>query len=260
MPYLSRIRINPLRAQSQKLLASPHAAHGAVQGGVPGPQGGERLLWRLDADNPHRPHLYVLSRSRPDWTHLVESAGWPDADGEHVAVRSYEPLLKGLAAGQEYAFRLTANPVQRTKQPPHPTPNQARKLAAPVEGSSPRGFRIALRTAHTQLAWFLDRTEQWGFSVSASRTDPAAPGLAEPSPGPEPAQPRDTPREVRITARHRHSFAKKGSRRVTFYSATFEGHLRVTDADTFTATLLTGVGPAKAYGCGLLTLAPLRSG
>ncbi|MFF3994749.1 type I-E CRISPR-associated protein Cas6/Cse3/CasE [Streptomyces cyaneofuscatus] len=262
MPYLSRIRINPLRTHSRRLLASPHVLHGAVQGGFPGPPGAERTLWRLDADDPYRPHVYVLSRSRPDWTHLVESAGWPGAEGEHAAVRDYEPLLKRLAEGQEYAFRLTANPVRNTVKPEFLTPSQAKKLARVPEGAKARGFRVAHRTAQAQLDWFLGHTDRWGFGVSGSRTDPAAPGLAEPSDDVRDVQdvrPGSGPQEVRITARRRHSFAKgDGTRRVTFNSATFEGRLRIRDVELFSATLLAGIGPAKAYGCGLLTVAPLR--
>ncbi|MFJ1590529.1 type I-E CRISPR-associated protein Cas6/Cse3/CasE [Kitasatospora albolonga] len=259
MPYLSRIRINPLRAQSRRFLASPHVLHGAVQGGFPGPPGAERTLWRLDADDPHRPYVYVLSRSRPDWTHMVESAGWPGAAGEHAAVRDYEPLLKRLAEGQEYAFRLTANPVRSTANPEFLTPSQAKKLARVPEGARARGFRVAHRTAQAQLDWFLGHADRWGFAVSGSRTDPPAPGLAEPSEGVDDGRQGRGPQEVRITARRRHSFSKgDGGRRVTFNSVTFEGRLRICDVQVFSTTLLAGAGPAKAYGCGLLTVAPLR--
>lgn len=41
------------------------------------------------------------------------------------------------------------------------------------------------------------------------------------------------------------------------HTATFEGRLRITDPVVFTERLLGGIGPAKSYGCGLLTLAPL---
>src|SRR5699024_12826792 len=40
-------------------------------------------------------------------------------------------------------------------------------------------------------------------------------------------------------------------------TATFERRLRATDPDLLRTTLLSGLGPAKRYGCGLLTLAPL---
>ncbi|MFE0422314.1 type I-E CRISPR-associated protein Cas6/Cse3/CasE [Streptomyces sp. NPDC058953] len=272
MTYLSRIRINPLRAESRKLLSNPRAMHGAVLGGVPdgtpGPVG-ERVLWRLDADNPHRPYLYVLTRSKPDWTHVVERAGWPGAEGEHVAIREYAPLLAQIATGREFAFRLTASPVQNTQSPQRPTPAQAARIASHTENKRVRGFRLGHRTVGAQLAWFLSRTERWGFDVPVSRTDPPAPGVEQPGPA-DPPQPEsesesgresrtpDPLREVRVTARHRHSFKKNGKGPgVTFQSATFEGRLRVTDPALFTARLLDGIGPSKAYGCGLLTLAPL---
>ncbi|MEU0688440.1 type I-E CRISPR-associated protein Cas6/Cse3/CasE [Streptomyces uncialis] len=268
MTYLSRIRINPLRAESRKLLSSPRAMHGAVLGGVPGgPGDGGRVLWRLDADDAHRPHLFVLTASRPDWTHVIEQAGWPGADGEHAAVRDYAPLLKQIAPGREFSFRLTASPVQNTASPKAPTPTQAARLAVATGDERVRGFRLGHRTATAQLRWFLKRTEGWGFDVPLSRTDPPAPGLDEglPPNGPD-APPVDTDdpgpaREVRITARHRHAFKKNGKgAAVTFHSVTFEGRLRVTDSEAFTSRLLGGIGPSKAYGCGLLTLAPVTGG
>lgn len=45
---------------------------------------------------------------------------------------------------------------------------------------------------------------------------------------------------------------------VTLVTATFESQLRVTDPGALRHTLTHGIGPAKGYGCGLLTLAPLR--
>ncbi|GAA0414987.1 type I-E CRISPR-associated protein Cas6/Cse3/CasE [Streptomyces luteireticuli] len=239
MTFLSRIRINPLRAESRRLLANPRAMHAAVIGGIPD---AERILWRLDADDPHRPHVFVLTRSKPDWTHLVEAAGWPGADGEHAAVRDYAPLLDQIAVGREFAFRLTANPVQNTLMPDRLTPAKAARIAAAADGERMRSFRLGHRTAAAQLDWFLSRTRRWGFDIPDTLTEPPA-------------------HEVRITDRRRHSFRKNGTgHQVTFNSATFEGRLSVTDTAVFTRHLLDGIGPSKAYGCGLLTLAPLPGG
>ncbi|MGY1438145.1 type I-E CRISPR-associated protein Cas6/Cse3/CasE [Streptomyces reniochalinae] len=247
MPFLSRIRINPLRAESRKLLSSPRAMHAAVQGGLPGAPDEERTLWRLDDDNPYRPHLFVLTASRPDWTHLVEAAGWPEADGEHYAIRDYKPLLDQLALGREFAFRLTANPVQNTNRPTKPTRRQAERLAA----GERRSFRLGHRTAAAQLTWFLARTPRWGFEI------PQPPSLEDTH-----HTDGEQPRDVRIVARDRRTFRKETSpkeARVVMHAVTFEGRLRVTDPHTFTDKLLGGIGPSKAYGCGLLTLAPLTT-
>ncbi|MFD9287593.1 type I-E CRISPR-associated protein Cas6/Cse3/CasE [Streptomyces sp. NPDC060030] len=246
MPYLSRIRINPLRARSRLLLTSPRAMHAAVQGSLPGLPEEERTLWRLDADNVHRPQLLVVTESRPDWTHLVEQAGWPGADGEHYAVRDYSPLLRQLEAGRTFAFRLTANPVQNTRRPDKLTPRQAQHL----EAGQSRGFRLGHRTAKAQLNWFLTRAPRWGMEV------PLAPYPEETSTSDE-----ERPRDIRIVARSRRTFGKADltgkETQVVLNAVTFEGRMRVTDPVLLGDRLLAGIGPAKAYGCGLLTLAPV---
>lgn len=43
--------------------------------------------------------------------------------------------------------------------------------------------------------------------------------------------------------------------RLSLKTARFEGVLEVTDAETFTTAFVSGVGSAKAFGCGLLSLA-----
>ncbi|MFQ6144179.1 type I-E CRISPR-associated protein Cas6/Cse3/CasE [Streptomyces seoulensis] len=246
MPYLSRIRINPLRAESRKLLASPRAMHAAVQGGLPGLPEQERTLWRLDADNSHRPLLFVLTTDKPDWTHLVEQAGWPGADGEHYAVRDYAPLLQQMATGRSFAFRLTANPVQNTNRPDKLTPRQQER----VEAGDRRSFRLGHRTATAQLNWFLTRTPRWGFDIP---TAPHLDGTHDTDNQP--------PRDIRIVTRQRRSFGKESltpkEAHVVMHAVAFEGRLRITDPALLTERLLAGIGPTKAYGCGLLTLAPL---
>jgi len=255
MPYLSKIRINPRRPGALRLLGNPYKMHGAVQAGFPDTVD-ERVLWRLDADDPHRPHLLVLTeRSRPDWTHLAEQAGWPAADGEHFHVRDYTPLLQRLAAGQEYAFRLKANPVQNTKHPDKLTSVQeARAKAAEQSGNRMRGFRIGHRTAKAQLGWLLKRCQNpaTGFDIPTVAPEPApAPGLDLPhDTTPAPA--------VTLTERDTVRYRKEhNGTQLTLSTATFEGRLRVTDPEALRRTLLGGLGPSKAYGCGLLTLAPL---
>ncbi|KAA9376256.1 type I-E CRISPR-associated protein Cas6/Cse3/CasE [Microbispora cellulosiformans] len=249
MTYLSRVRINPLRAQSRTMLASPRVMHAYVCAGIPGTPDSERILWRLDVDNPHRPQLFVLTQSKPDWTHIVEAAGWPDADDEHVAIGDYTPLLARIAPGREFAFRLTASPVQNTNRPEKPTPAQAARIAA----GDNRSFRLAHRTASAQLDWLLNRTTRNGFEIPSARTDPAIADLADDKALPAP--------DVRLIARDRREFSKGDrGKRITLHTATFEGRLRVTDSALLTSALLQGIGPSKAYGCGLLTLAPLPSG
>ena len=51
--------------------------------------------------------------------------------------------------------------------------------------------------------------------------------------------------------------ARKGKALVTLSSATFEGELRVTDAGQVRSALQHGLGHGRAFGMGLLSLAPL---
>ncbi|WP_159945302.1 type I-E CRISPR-associated protein Cas6/Cse3/CasE [Nocardiopsis sp. FR6] len=257
MPYLSRIRINPLRSGAQPLLKNPHQMKIAVLGGVPGRPPEEPVLWRLDTFDRHQPHLLVLTHTKPSWDHIVERAGWPGADGEHALVRDYEPLLARLVIGREFAFRVTANPVQSTITPDKLTEHQSKALdnAPPSEGQSPlrRGFRVGHRSTRHQMDWLLRRVPKAGFEIPLARTAEAGgPGMPEQG---------DPVPDVRLAASRQVRFHKHAQRKqnppITLMTATFEGRLRVTDPDLLRTALLTGLGPAKRYGCGLLTLAPL---
>ncbi|MEW1685453.1 type I-E CRISPR-associated protein Cas6/Cse3/CasE [Streptomyces sp. NPDC093594] len=255
MPYLSKIALNPRRRTAVALLSSPHRLHAAILSGLAVQPVTERVLWRLDSNTPHRADILVLTESRPFWAHLVDDAGWPGADGGAPLIADYTPLLERLARGREFAFRLTANPVQNVPRPSQPSEQQAARLKKGADdGSRQRGFRVAHRTAAQQLEWLLKRCERHGFSIPEATATPCAPGLQTKgqnlSAGPA----------VTIVSRDILRFRKNpDGPRVTLSTATFEGRLRVTDPDTLRACLLSGIGPAKGYGQGLLTLAPLRT-
>jgi CRISPR system Cascade subunit CasE len=250
MPYLSRIWLNPLRTGTQALLRSPERMHAAVLGGIARQPVDERVLWRLDTPTQradprdHRAELLVLTDSRPSWDHVIEQAGWTNADDPQAVVRDYQPLLDRIQTGREFGFRLRANPVTATRNPASPSAAQKERLTA----ERPRGVRVPHRTAAHQLEWLTDRVASWGFTLLTSHDEQAG----------------DIP-AVRLSARERLVFFKNAretekARRVVLSTATFDGALRVTDPDTARRALLSGVGAAKAYGCGLLTLAPLTAG
>jgi CRISPR system Cascade subunit CasE len=46
--------------------------------------------------------------------------------------------------------------------------------------------------------------------------------------------------------------------RITLHTTTFEGIATIADNDTLQLAILNGIGRGRAYGCGLLSLAPLR--
>jgi CRISPR system Cascade subunit CasE len=214
--HLTRLEINPRRHSVTPLLASPQRLHAAVLAAFPEsreepPDG--RILWRLD-EGSHDHVLYIVSPGQPDLTHLVETAGRPTHGWQ---TRDYDPFLNRLQPGQQWAFRLRANPVHN---------------ARPADGVS-RGKRFAHVTAAQQTSWFRRRAEVNGFSVANG-------AAGEPN--------------MLLRARHTVKFDRRGQT-VTLTTAVFEGVLRVEDATALRAALTNGIGPAKGYGCGLLTLA-----
>ncbi|MCP2330897.1 hypothetical protein G443_001167 [Actinoalloteichus cyanogriseus DSM 43889] len=88
-----------------------------------------------------------------------------------------------------------------------------------------------------QIDWLLTRVAGSGFAIVPAR-------INEP--------------DVLIRERDVRRFDRSGQR-VTLAIATFEGKLRVIDVDRLRHALTHGIGHAKAYGCGLLTLARLRA-
>ncbi|WP_411143383.1 type I-E CRISPR-associated protein Cas6/Cse3/CasE [Streptomyces sp. x-80] len=237
--YLTRFRVNTARSEARRLLGSPHLLHGAVNMSFPTPPprdgSGPRVLWRVDRDSPAETLLFIVSPARPDLTHLVEQAGWPASDGPGWTTFAYGTFLTALTEGDTWGFRLTANPVHHIHHPDD------------KEGA--RTKRAAHQTPYHQMRWLLERQERAGFEVVRK---PVERRLLE----------RGDEHELIVRDQRPLQFrrppSKTGRDDVRFTRVTFDGRLRVTDPDTFRRTLTHGLGKAKAYGCGLMTLAPVR--
>ncbi|WP_084959973.1 type I-E CRISPR-associated protein Cas6/Cse3/CasE [Thermoactinospora rubra] len=230
--HLTRFRFNTARIGARRLLSSPQRLHAAVMSSfadLPSGAGdGPRVLWRIDADSRAETYLYLVSPAKPDLTHLVEQAGWPQTG--RWDTYDYTPLLSCLAAGDRWAFRLTANPVHTARR----TDTEPTKITAHV------GVRH-------QTRWLLQRQERAGFKVVEK-------------PPERRLVPEGDEYELVVHNRRQLVFGKAGHRqRVTLLTVTFDGLLEVTDPDAFRRTLTQGLGKAKAYGCGLMTLAAAYS-
>jgi CRISPR system Cascade subunit CasE len=215
--HLARFQINPARRGAHKLLGSPQAMHAAVLASFPPSvtaAADHRVLWRVDRMQ-HDVVLYVLSPERPDFTHLVEQAGWPTSDGEAWQVRPYDGLLSRITDGSRWRFRLRANPVKAARDT--------------AEGG--RSKRVPHVTVAQQAEWLVSRADRLGFEIPCYEGVPL----------------------VEVTERDRRAFGRGGGT-VTLATAQFDGTLEVRDAEVFRRTLVSGIGRAKAYGCGLMTI------
>ncbi|MFT3803778.1 MAG: type I-E CRISPR-associated protein Cas6/Cse3/CasE [Burkholderiaceae bacterium] len=88
------------------------------------------------------------------------------------------------------------------------------------------GKRLGLVTEDAQLAWLSRQGQRFGFEVEAALV---------------------TGSEVLR--------GRKGDGHITLLKVCFEGRLRVNDVAALVRALQQGVGPGKAFGCGLLSLA-----
>jgi CRISPR system Cascade subunit CasE len=239
--YLTRFRINTARSGARRLLGSPHHMHGAVNMAFPDapPRNGEgpRVLWRVDPAASARADLFIVSPDRPDLTHLVEQAGWPHLDQPGWTTFAYKEFLDRLTAGSTWAFRLTANPVHYIRK------------ESDAAGTETK--RTAHITPRHQIGWLLARQERAGFEIV--RTPPEQ-QLTEHGHEHQVIVHNRTPLQFR-----KNDQSRSPRHDVRLTRVTFDGRLRITDIDAFRRTLTHGLGKGKAYGCGLMTLAPARA-
>lgn len=254
--HLTRFRLNSARPGARRLLASPQSLHAAVMASFPHllptdtTTEGPRVLWRLDHNARAEVLLYIVSPDLPDLTHLVEQAGWPAAHtpqtpGWHT--RPYTPFLDRITQGDTYAFRLTANPVHHIR----------RKDGEPTKTT-------AHITPTHQMGWLLnpERQERAGFRINDKPHDqrllPA--GLTHQRRPHHGDLHTLTVRDERTLTFAKNRDTPSARHQVKVVTVTYDGHLTVTDPQALRRTLTQGIGRAKAYGCGLMTLAPLPAG
>lgn len=112
-----------------------------------------------------------------------------------------------------------------------------RVVANPTMCDSKTRKRLPHRTPEKQVEWLIRQGERFGFVIPAT-------GNGQPDVAPSPSS--------TLVGQ------KRDQGKITIEPVRFDGHLIVTDAASFTDALVSGVGRAKAYGCGLISLAPPR--
>ncbi|MDY5786510.1 type I-E CRISPR-associated protein Cas6/Cse3/CasE [Corynebacterium sp.] len=234
MTTLTRILLNPQTRGGRKLMTDPQSMHAAVRSAFPPDidESNTRVLWRLD----HREHehiLYIVGPEKPSCGHIVEQAGW---DTRPAQSADYTRFQDTLVRGQRWRFELVANPTYSEW-----TQGKRGKVKAHVSA------------AH-QLGWLHKRAGAAGFALAPLDDAPAS--------DEERARwsPHDAPQ---VYERWTDTFYRDktqrgkgtGQRPVRIAKARFAGTLEVTDAEALRKTLSLGIGRARGYGCGLLTLA-----
>mgnify|MGYP000004036991 FL=1 len=250
--FFTQFPINMTRRESRAMLASPYRMHAAIAGSFPPSQasGDGRVLWRVDRMPGGGSRLYIVSPGKPSLVGLDEQIGWPDCEPQW-GTRGYDPFLGRISNGQTYSFRLVANPsLNRSTR-------GGRSDLLNSEGE-PKRNRIGHLTILEQTAWLVGAQAYKG-------TDKEVPSIFAPERGSraqrngfEVLSDDEGCPSLIVSNSNRISFTKgvQGNK-VTFARAQYDGVLRVTDADALRHALAYGIGHAKGFGCGLLTLVPL---
>jgi CRISPR system Cascade subunit CasE len=242
MIYLSRLILNPRSREVQRDVADCHALHRTVLSAFPrapadteGARAHFGVLFRLDA--PERGHgaptLLVQSEALPDWSHLPPSYLLRTGnDPPNPACKRVDDRYALLGVGTVLRFRLRANPTRKVDTRSGP------------DGARRNGRRVELRDEAEQLAWLQRKAEAGGFRLLSVRGRPDVPALQA-----------STVSKIVGTRPDPASSSTRAAARLTFGSVIFDGLLVVTDSPRFQEALARGIGPGKAYGFGLLSIA-----
>jgi CRISPR system Cascade subunit CasE len=184
-----------------------------------------QALWRLFEDdaNATRDFLYRQESDSGLPVFLVVSRRLPsDRDGFwRIETKEYRPQL---ATGERLAFAVRVNPVvsrrdDAGRQHRHDVVMDLKRRR------QEQSLTQAEMVQQSVWQWFEGRAEKAGFSAKQ--------------------------RDFRADGYRQHELHKRG-RGIRFSTAECLGVLTVTDGQRLTETLLSGLGPAKGFGCGLL--------
>jgi len=178
------------------------------------------FLFRVDPRPGRLPVIVVRSARRPDWDYAFGNARF--LLGAAPETRQFSPHY---GAGRSLGFVLRANATRKVKT----IPKQRRSS---LDEARRHGCRVpAGHDAASLRGWLAAKAQRCGFSLD--RCEVAETGWV-------------------------HARKRPGSAPMRFWSVLYRGALRVQDPEKFADALAGGIGPAKAFGCGLLSVAPLR--
>jgi CRISPR system Cascade subunit CasE len=229
--YLARAFLNPVSRAVRADLADVASLHRTVMRAFPddaGPSAREAhgVLHRVDEDARRGQFvLFVQSGTRPDFARLPAGYFLDLQDALDLAAPG---------AAENPAVREVDQERARIRPGDHfafrlraNTTRKITKLDDATGLPTKNGRRVPVRGDDGRLAWLVRHAATAGFEVGDVRT-------------------------LELPVR------SARTRDLTLAGASFEGSLRVTEADAFRKALAEGIGPGKAFGFGLLSIQRTR--
>jgi len=223
MTYFSRISMNPAGAATHRL------ARIACTDGYREHQ----YLWRLFETDPDAERDFLFRREQVEgWPrfYMISGRAPGRTDGFwNIESKEYAPKIY---ADQQLAFSLRVNPIVTRKG--KDGKRQRHDVVMDLKtrtgyGEQPIADRppLSALVQEAGIAWLEARAEKHGFAI--------------------------VPDAVRVDGYRQHQVTKRGGKHSIRYSTLdFTGLLTVTDPEAFRRALLDGIGPAKAFGCGMM--------
>jgi CRISPR system Cascade subunit CasE len=202
------------------------------------------FLFRVDPLPGNRAMILVQSARKPDWDYAFCNA-------QHFLAGPPQthPFDPRFEAGQRLRFRLLANPVRKARLKDRDgkalTQHMSKGSNGLPLGDHWHGRDVPVPDAELDK-WLLRRAEPESRSTKNS-TGEHPPGFKIES--------INVVRPGYVNVSKSRADAGDDARRRR--SALYEGILEVTDTDHFRATIISGIGPGKAFGFGLLSVAPI---
>jgi CRISPR system Cascade subunit CasE len=216
--YLSRLLLNPRSRQVQRDTADPYQLHRTIMKAFVEKRDDAGVLHRLDIyPDSGTAVLLVQSSCPPDWTALAEGDYLlPPDPFSGLPNPAVKQINLLLRRGQRLRFRLRANPT-------------VKKARRDEKGERRNSNRVPLVHEAQQVEWLQKRAQAHGFCL------------------------------LHLEIGHAQALrGHKGDdgRLIKLYTVQYDGRLQITDPTQFQEALAKGIGPARAFGCGLLSLAP----
>ena len=227
MTYLTciNIRLLDLEKAVGKRLAflDSYAWHKKIWDCFPGASDQKRDFLSRTDDLEGAIRIWILSARQPTWPPWCP-------DGSFSTKKISDTFL----THKHYIFDIKVNPIITITQKENDSDSpQMRK-----NGKHTLNKRVPIMAKNDLRIWIDRKAEQNGFTVSKIRPLEIGPVA-----------------EIRFNKKN-----SKGERNSGCHaSVVFRGALEVTDREKFIKAYVSGIGSAKAFGFGLLLLAPLKS-
>lgn len=176
------------------------------------------FLFRIDTPPGGNPVICVQSAIKPNWDYAFQNADYLLAAPPQVKENNFN-----LHPGQLFRFRLRANPVRRVS-----------KMSLTSRGTpfTPDwiGKRVPVPSEKLE-DWLRAKAEKNGFHVEQITS---------------------------LQTGYFYFYKDEKNEKCRLRYALYEGVLKVIEPPSFYHALTAGIGPAKAFGFGLLSIIPLK--